>query len=211
MSCSAAKDSPAYLTVEEAISAHADFPMVGEYVSNDGKSALQATMLSNGSFLVAQYQKGLPGDGWDKSAIDSSILPVAELKAVLDDFQRLERESPTLGKPQPDNAVHPESENKQWCGSFYKEKLPDVNMTFPPLRWQTYDIDFTAPVFEGDKKVKNTRVTVRHNGVLIHDDVELKAGTGNGAKKPQLAEGLVFFQSHANPVVFRNVWATELK
>lgn len=78
------------------------------------------------------------------------------------------------------------------------------------MRWQTYDLDFTAPVFEGGQKIKNARITVRHNGVLIHDDVELKTGTGNGAKKKPLAKGPIFFQNHANPVVYRNVWATEL-
>jgi hypothetical protein len=123
---------------------------------------------------------------------------------ILDSFA-LDYENPG------NNAVKPESENKQWCGAFYKEKLPDVNMTFPPLRWQTYDIDFTAPVFEDGKKVKNARATVRHNGVLIHDDVELKTGTGAGAKRPQVAEGPVHFQGHGNPVMFRNIWATELK
>ena len=48
----------------------------------------------------------------------------------------------------------------------------------PTLGKQTYDIDFVAPIFDGDKKVKHARITVRHNGVLIHDDVELKTGTG---------------------------------
>jgi hypothetical protein len=90
-------------------------------------------------------------------------------------------------------------------------KLPDIHMAYPPLRWQTYDIDFTAPVFEGEKKVKNGRITVRHNGALIHDDFELLTGTGNGAKKKQLASGPVYFQNHGNPVMYRNVWATEMK
>ena len=84
-------------------------------------------------------------------------------------------------------------------------------MTYPPLRWQTYDIDFQSPEFDGDKKVKNARITLYHNGVKVHDNVELKTGTGNVAKKPQLAKGPVFFQSHGNPVMYRNVWATELK
>jgi hypothetical protein len=89
-------------------------------------------------------------------------------------------------------------------------KTPDTHMAYPPLRWQTYDIDFMAPQFDGDKKIKNARITIFHNGIKIHDDVELKTGTGAGAKRPQLAKGPVFFQAHANPVVYRNVWATEL-
>ena len=30
-----------------------------------------------------------------------------------------------------------QSDPKQWCGSFYKTKLPDTPMCFPPLTWQT--------------------------------------------------------------------------
>jgi len=214
---------PAYPTVESAVKAHPDFPLVGEYVSND--SALQANMLPGGTFLVAEYQKGLPGDGWDKSAIKSSVKTPAELKAALADFKKMARGSPTMGKAAPENSIlqfpddftnvkddlligggatkkklssfrmhlefmQPfkpgrnisnqdrgnsgiyifnnyevqvmdsfgldfedpdnnantiESINSQWCGSLYKEKLPDVNMCYPPLRWQTYDIDLTAP------------------------------------------------------------------
>jgi hypothetical protein len=109
------------------------------------------------------------------------------------------------------NAIELESENTQWCGCLYKMKRPDMNMCFPPLRWQTFDIDFQAPEFEGSTKVRNARITVRHNGVLIHDDVELETGTGAGAKRQQLAEGPLFFQSHGTPIRFRNVWAAELK
>jgi len=109
------------------------------------------------------------------------------------------------------NAIEIGSLNSQWCGSFYKFKTPDVPMSFPPLRWQTYDIDFTAPRFEGEDKVENARVTVRHNGVLIHDDLELPGGTGNGAMRPEAPKGTILFQGHGNPVAFRNVWLVEKK
>jgi len=108
------------------------------------------------------------------------------------------------------NAIKLESLNTQWCGSFYKSKLPDVPMAFPPLTWQTYDIDFTAPRFDASgKKTTNARATVRHNGVLIHDDVELKKGTGGGGSRPEKAKGAIFFQGHGNPTAFRNVWIME--
>ncbi len=108
------------------------------------------------------------------------------------------------------NAIKLQSLNTQWCGSFYKSKLPDVPMAFPPLIWQTYDIEFTAPRFDAaGKKAANARVTVRQNGVLIHDDVELEKGTGAGAKRPEKARGTILFQGHGNPTAFRNVWIWE--
>ena len=104
------------------------------------------------------------------------------------------------------NAIKTESLNKQCCCCLYKMKLADVNMALPPLTWQTYDIEFTAPVIEDGKKVKNARLTVFHNGVKIHDDYELKTGTGAGAGRKQLDKGPIYFQNHGNPTVFRNVW-----
>lgn len=102
-----------------------------------------------------------------------------------------------------------QSDNKQWCGSFYKFKTPDVPMCLPPLAWQSYDIDFTAPKFEDGRKVTNARATVVHNGVKIHDDVELPKGTGNGGKLPEVPEGSILLQGHGNPVQFRNIWIVE--
>lgn len=96
------------------------------------------------------------------------------------------------------------------CGGFYQIKEPSVNMCYPPLVWQTYDIEFTAAKFEGDKKVKNARVTVKHNGVTIHDDLELPRATPGGIGEGPEAAAL-FFQDHGNPVVYRNVWIAEKK
>lgn len=107
------------------------------------------------------------------------------------------------------NAVEMKSNFKQWCACFYKLKTPDVPMAFPPLQWQTYDIDFQAPRFEGDKKVKNARITVRHNGVVVHDDFELEKGTGAGGGRPEKAKSFLYLQDHGNPVAFRNIWLVE--
>jgi len=95
------------------------------------------------------------------------------------------------------------------CGGIYKVSVPAVNMCFPPLAWQTYDIDFTAACYDGQgQKTKNARITVRHNGVVIHDDLELPAHTpGRDDEGPNPA-GL-FLQDHGNPVAFRNIWAVE--
>ena len=92
------------------------------------------------------------------------------------------------------------------CGSLYRFREPDANMCYPPLTWQTYEIAFTSPRWASDEtKVSNARISVWHNGVRIHKDVELPNKTGAG----QL-EGVnllpIRFQDHGAPVRFRNIW-----
>lgn len=99
------------------------------------------------------------------------------------------------------------------CGGIYEVKAPDVNMCFPPLAWQTYDIDYTAPKYDGAKLVANPHVTVRHNGVVIHNDVELPGDRSTRAapNKPGPEPGPVYLQDHGNPMRYRNIWLVETK
>jgi len=95
------------------------------------------------------------------------------------------------------------------CGGIYQASSPAVNMCLPPLAWQTYDIDFTSAKYDAaGKKTSNARITVKHNGVTIHDNLELQKGTpgykGEGPEKLGL-----FLQNHGNPVAFRNIWVVE--
>ena len=92
------------------------------------------------------------------------------------------------------------------CGGIYKAAAPVVNACLPPLSWQTYDIDFTAPRFENGAKVAGARMTVRHNGILIHDDVEIPALTPGGPQKEEQPTGPLHLQNHGNPVRYRNIW-----
>lgn len=97
------------------------------------------------------------------------------------------------------------------CGGIYKVAKPLVNMTFPPLSWQTYDIDFTAAKYQDGKKTENARLTVRHNGVLIQDNVAVPFATTAAPVKEGPEPGPVFLQNHGNPVRFRNIWVVEKK
>ena len=92
------------------------------------------------------------------------------------------------------------------CAALYRFKAPDLNMSFPPLRWQTYDIDFTAPKFDAEnKRTTKGRITVRHNGVVVHNNLELDNKTGGGS--PEGPNPLpILLQNHGNPVHFRNLW-----
>ena len=92
------------------------------------------------------------------------------------------------------------------CGGIYKAAPPVVNMCLPPLSWQTYDVDVTPPEFADGKKVANARLTVRHNGVVIHDNVEVPGVTPGGPQKTEQPTGPLFLQNHGNPVRYRNIW-----
>ncbi|RCS46280.1 DUF1080 domain-containing protein [Bremerella cremea] len=95
------------------------------------------------------------------------------------------------------------------CGGIYKVSQPKVNMCYPPLTWQTYDIDFTAAKYDAEgKKTDNARVTIKQNGVVIHEDLELPQETP-GRHKESPEKDALYLQGHGNPVVFRNIWVVE--
>lgn len=290
-----------------------DFALQGEYVGEtpDGQVGVQVIALGDGEFEAVLSKGGLPGEGWDgdkpresataKRGEDGSVaFEKDELVGTLKDgaitvtsahdpglrlvFDRVERESPTLGAAPPEGAVvlfdgTEETAAKHWqnpkldnglltegalsteefsdfvlhlefrlpwmpkargqargnsglyvsgryevqmldsfglagldneCGGIYKVAEPAQNLCYPPLRWQTYDVEFTAAKFdEAGNKTANARVTVKHNGFPIHQDLELPGPTGGAKKKEEIGPGPVFLQNHGNPVRYRNIWVVK--
>lgn len=91
------------------------------------------------------------------------------------------------------------------CGGIYTVKAPDYAMAYKAGEWQAYDITFTAPKWEGDKKIADARITVYHNGVLIHKDVAIPHTTGGGVAEAPGARPFRL-QDHGNKNRFRNIW-----
>lgn len=92
------------------------------------------------------------------------------------------------------------------CGGIPSVKAPDVNMSYPPLAWQTYDVEFTAAQYREGRKMKNARMTVRHNGVVVHDDVEVPHVTTSAPLEEGPEPGPIYLQEHGGQVRFRNIW-----
>jgi len=97
------------------------------------------------------------------------------------------------------------------CGGVYQKADAKVNMCLPPLVWQTYDAEFTNAVSEGGKVVKNSRLTLKHNGGVVQDDLEIKGKTGGARNEPEGTPGPIQLQGHGNPLQYRNIWIVEKK
>ncbi|MEM9368366.1 MAG: DUF1080 domain-containing protein [Planctomycetota bacterium] len=94
-------------------------------------------------------------------------------------------------------------------GSLYRMREPDLNMAFPPLSWQTYDVRFTAARFNADgSKRRNARLTSWVNGQTVQDDVEVKSKTGAG-KEEEAIPLPILLQDHNDPVRYRNIWLVD--
>jgi hypothetical protein len=92
-----------------------------------------------------------------------------------------------------------------------KDLYPDMNPAFPPMQWQTLDIDFRAPRFDasGTTKTENPRMTAVHNGITIYKDVELEAVKGSTAKLGSAGVGPIYLQEHGTAYQFRNIWVVD--
>jgi len=100
------------------------------------------------------------------------------------------------------------------AAAIYGQYPPLVNACRKPGEWQTYDIIFYAPRFDKDKKlVTPARMTVLHNGILVHDNAIVWGPTAQD--KPQYAyhpdKMPISLQDHGHPVRYRNIWIRELK
>ncbi|MBI1370159.1 MAG: DUF1080 domain-containing protein [Planctomycetes bacterium] len=93
------------------------------------------------------------------------------------------------------------------CGGIYRISKPKVNMCAPPLTWQTYDVDFTAAEYDANgAKTANAKITVRHNGVIIQENVEIGGRTTSSPLAESPEPGPIYLQNHGNPVRYRNIW-----
>ncbi|HSV74867.1 MAG TPA: DUF1080 domain-containing protein [Chthonomonadales bacterium] len=101
------------------------------------------------------------------------------------------------------------------AGAIFGQYPPRVDVCRAPGEWQSFRIRFWAPRVRGGVVVEPAIITVRHNGVLIHDRVRLLGPTQHralaayGPNTP--TEGPLRLQGYGRPVAFRNIWVRPLR
>jgi Domain of Unknown Function (DUF1080) len=99
------------------------------------------------------------------------------------------------------------------AAAIYGQWPPLANAARKPGEWQTYDIIFEAPKFEGEKLVKPAYFTVIWNGVLVHNH---QPSMGPMVYRqvahysPQPAEDSLVLQNHNSKDRYRNIWVRRL-
>ena len=102
------------------------------------------------------------------------------------------------------------------AASIYKQSIPLVNANRKPGEWQSYDVVWTAPVFNDDGSLKTPAyVTVFFNGVLVQNHFELKGETRYIGKPfyKKFDGAPIKLQAHGDtsePISYRNIWVREL-
>ena len=92
---------------------------------------------------------------------------------------------------------------------IYGQFPPLVNACLPPGQWQEYDIIWVGPKFDGDKLIAPARVTILHNGVVVHHDQSLSGPTAHQKVleyQPHPEESALRLQDHGDLVRYRNIW-----
>ena len=97
-------------------------------------------------------------------------------------------------------------------GVGYEGHPPRINVSRPPGAWQSFDVIFRAPRFdETGNKVANAKfVKVVHNGVVVHENVEVTGPTRAAAFSDEKPTGPLMLQGDHGPVAYRNLWIEPL-
>jgi hypothetical protein len=163
-------------------------PGGGEIVTREGFGDAQ---------LHVEWMAPLPADGKGQDRGNSGVFLMRRYEVqVLDSYE---------------NITYPDGQ----ASAVYGQYPPLVNASRPPSEWQTYDIIFHRPRFDAQgKATQPARLTVLHNGVLVHDNVVLSGPTAHTRRPPYEKHDdrlPISLQDHGTRVRFRNIWIRDLE
>lgn len=98
-------------------------------------------------------------------------------------------------------------------GQTYEGHPPMVNASKAPGEWQKFDVIFRAPRFDANgNKTENAKfIKVEHNGVVVHDNVEITGGTRACMNREESPKGPLMLQGDHGPVAYRNITIVPLE
>jgi hypothetical protein len=99
------------------------------------------------------------------------------------------------------------------AAAIYGQYPPLVNASCKPGEWQTYDIIFESPKFDGEKLLKPAFVTVIQNGIVVENHEQILGTTPHRQVGTYTAHGdlPLELQNHNTPVRYRNIWVRRMK
>ena len=154
--------------------------------------------------LHVEWAAPTPGKGVGQARGNSGVFLMGLYEVqVLDSYGTDPSKDPMPNPNYPDGQA----------GAAYGQNPPLVNPARPEGQWQTYDIIFHQPVWDGDTLVRPATYTVLFNGVLVQDAWELEGPTDwrIRVKQRKHANRLpISLQDHGNPVPYRNIWIREI-
>jgi 3-keto-disaccharide hydrolase len=172
------------------------WPVRDGYFESGGGGSLYTREAFGSIQLHLEWAAPAPPKGTSQERGNSGVFPMGLYEIqVLDSYQ---------------NVTYADGQ----AAALYGQWPPLANVARKPGEWQTYDIVFEAPRFEGARLVQPAFLTVLWNGVLAHNRKELQGPTVHRRVlpyEPHAAELPLFLQDHGNPVRFRNVWVRRLK
>lgn len=147
--------------------------------------------------LHVEWATPMPPEGKDQDRGNSGVFLMGRYEVqVLDSYG---------------NVTYPDGE----AAAVYGQYPPLVDASRPPGEWQSYDIVFRRPRFDATGQLFTpARMTVFHNGVLVHDNVTLTGPTGHQRRPPYEAHPdrlPISLQDHEHPVRYRNIWVRDLE
>ncbi len=173
----------------------AQWKVTDGYMEGKGESIVSKEPLGDVQ-LHLEWAEPTPAVGSSQGRGNSGVLFASRYEVqVLDSYK---------------NDTYPDGQ----CGSVYGQNPPLVNACRPPGEWQTYDIIFHAPRFEGKELKTPATVTVFQNGVLVQDHWVIKGRTFHGQLPTYAAHESkqpLELQFHGNPDRYRNVWFRPLE
>ncbi len=99
------------------------------------------------------------------------------------------------------------------AGAIYGQTPPRANACRQPGEWNSYDLVFLPAKFDGDRLIEPARLTMLHNGVLVHLNEPIRGETGHQILpeyKQKISRGPLVLSGHHCPVRFRNIWLRQL-